>query len=92
MLLQIWDGLTLLILYPYAVTRIEAKSEDMYMQLDVATEVYPVKIGDKFNMLLASTLNLDGTPDTGYYTQVMHLTHLTDSSANCTNSEMQMQL
>ncbi|CAN6176946.1 unnamed protein product [Urochloa humidicola] len=41
----------------------------MYMQLDVATEVYPMRVGDKFNMVLAPTLNLDGTPDTGYYTQ-----------------------
>ncbi|KAL6603239.1 hypothetical protein ACP70R_043600 [Stipagrostis hirtigluma subsp. patula] len=53
------------------VTRIEARSEqfDMYMQLDVATEVYPMRAGDKFTMVLAPTLNLDGTPDTGYYTQ-----------------------
>lgn len=53
------------------VNRIEARSEqlDMYMQLDVATDIYPMSIGDKFTMVLAPTLNLDGTPDTGYYTQ-----------------------
>ncbi|TVU07766.1 hypothetical protein EJB05_41135 [Eragrostis curvula] len=53
------------------VSRIVAKNEsfDMYMQLDVATEVYPMKINDKFTMVLTSTLNLDGTQDTGYYTQ-----------------------
>ncbi|KAJ1273361.1 hypothetical protein BS78_06G274200 [Paspalum vaginatum] len=51
------------------VTRIEAHSDQMYMQLDVATEVYPMRPNDKFNMLLVTTLNLDGTPDTGYYTQ-----------------------
>uniref|UniRef100_A0ACD5Z757 Uncharacterized protein n=1 Tax=Avena sativa TaxID=4498 RepID=A0ACD5Z757_AVESA len=53
------------------VNRIEAKSEqlDMYMQLDVATDIYPMSTGDKFTMVLAPTLNLDGTPDTGYYTQ-----------------------
>ncbi|XP_059630472.1 DNA-directed RNA polymerases II and V subunit 8A-like [Cornus florida] len=53
------------------VTRVEAHSEqfDMYMVLDVNTEIYPVDVGDKFMMVLASTLNLDGTPDTGYYTQ-----------------------
>ncbi|KAF0894557.1 hypothetical protein E2562_001859 [Oryza meyeriana var. granulata] len=53
------------------VSRIEARSEqfDMYMQLDVATEVYPMRPGDKFTMVLAPTLNLDGTPDTGFYTQ-----------------------
>ncbi|KAF8687485.1 hypothetical protein HU200_043180 [Digitaria exilis] len=51
------------------VTRIEAHNEQMYMQLDIATEIYPMRVGDKFNMVLAPTLNLDGTPDTGYYTQ-----------------------
>ena len=42
----------------------------MYMQLDVATDIYPMSTGGKFTMVLAPTLNLDGTPDTGYYTQV----------------------
>ncbi|XP_044361044.1 DNA-directed RNA polymerases II, IV and V subunit 8B [Triticum aestivum] len=53
------------------IIRIEAKSEqlEMYMQLDVATDVYPMHVGDKFTMVLAPTLNLDGTPDTGFYTQ-----------------------
>ncbi|EER93104.1 hypothetical protein BDA96_01G014000 [Sorghum bicolor] len=53
------------------VSRVEARSEQlgMYMQLDVATDVYPLRAGEKFNMVLAPTLNLDGTPDTGYYTQ-----------------------
>ncbi|WVZ87588.1 hypothetical protein U9M48_034201 [Paspalum notatum var. saurae] len=51
------------------VTRIEAHSDQVYMQLDVATEVYPMRANDKFNMVLVRTLNLDGTPDTGYYTQ-----------------------
>ncbi|ERN20556.1 hypothetical protein AMTR_s00070p00019820 [Amborella trichopoda] len=53
------------------VSRIEARSEqfDMFMQLDVNTEVYPLNVGDKFTMVLAPTLSLDGTPDTGYFTQ-----------------------
>ncbi|XP_066364373.1 DNA-directed RNA polymerases II, IV and V subunit 8B-like [Miscanthus floridulus] len=53
------------------VSRVEAHSEqlDTFMQLDVATDVYPVRAGEKFNMVLAPTQNLDGTPDTGYYTQ-----------------------
>ncbi|KAI3956234.1 hypothetical protein MKW98_017039 [Papaver atlanticum] len=53
------------------VSRIEARSEqfDMFMHLDVNTEVYPLRTGDKFTMVLASTLSLDGTPDTGYFTQ-----------------------
>ncbi|TXG48056.1 hypothetical protein EZV62_027350 [Acer yangbiense] len=52
------------------VSRIEGRSQncDMYMLLDVNTEVYRMRIGDKFTMALAHTLNLDGTPDTGYYT------------------------
>ncbi|MFQ6640875.1 hypothetical protein Gotur_014325 [Gossypium turneri] len=57
------------------VTRIEARSQncDMYMHLDVNTEIYPMHVGDKFTMALAHTLNLDGTPDTGYYTPVVFL-------------------
>ncbi|RWR88440.1 RNA polymerase [Cinnamomum micranthum f. kanehirae] len=53
------------------VSRIEARSEqfDMYMQLDVNTEIYPLHVGEKFTMVLAPTLSLDGTPDSGYYTQ-----------------------
>jgi hypothetical protein len=59
------------------VTRIEAHSEnEMCMQLDVATEVYSMRVGDTFNMVLALTLNLDGSTDTGYYTQVTHLISL----------------
>ncbi|MQL95587.1 hypothetical protein Taro_028262 [Colocasia esculenta] len=53
------------------VSRIVAHSEqfDMDMQLDVNTEVYPMRVGDKFTTVLAPTLNLDGTPDTGYFMQ-----------------------
>ncbi|WOK99385.1 RNA polymerase [Canna indica] len=53
------------------VTRIEARSEqfDMYMHLDVNTEIYPLNVGDKFTMVLTPTLSLDGTPDTGYFMQ-----------------------
>ncbi|KAG8098926.1 hypothetical protein GUJ93_ZPchr0013g34817 [Zizania palustris] len=53
------------------VTRIEARSEqfDMFMQLDVATDVYPLDVGNKFTMVLVPTLNLDGTPDNGFFTQ-----------------------
>ncbi|PWZ37997.1 DNA-directed RNA polymerases II and V subunit 8A [Zea mays] len=42
----------------------------MCMQLDVATEVYSMRVGDTFNMVLALTLNLDRSTDTGYYTQI----------------------
>lgn len=52
-----------------AVSRIEARSEqfDMYMKLDVNTEVYPMHAGEKFAMVLAPTLSLDGTNDNGLY-------------------------
>ncbi|KAL2245980.1 UNVERIFIED_CONTAM: DNA-directed RNA polymerases II and V subunit 8A [Sesamum indicum] len=52
------------------VSRIAARSEqfDMLLHLDVNIEIYPMRVGEKFMMVLASTLNLDGTPDTGYYT------------------------
>lgn len=55
------------------VSRIEARSEqfDMFMQLDINTEIYPMHVGDKFTMVLAPTLNLDGTPDSGYFVQVL---------------------
>ncbi|GJN39236.1 hypothetical protein PR202_gb28341 [Eleusine coracana subsp. coracana] len=56
------------------VSRIEAKSHEMYMQLDVATEVYPLKKDEQFTMVLTTTLNLDGTPDSGYYTQAARKT------------------
>ncbi|XP_020221883.1 DNA-directed RNA polymerases II, IV and V subunit 8B [Cajanus cajan] len=54
------------------VTRIEARSEkfDMFMHLDINSEIYPLKVGQTFTMVLVSTPNPDGTPDTGYYTQI----------------------
>jgi DNA-directed RNA polymerase I, II, and III subunit RPABC3 len=53
------------------VSRIEARSEqfDMHMVLDVNIDVYPVSVGEKFTIAFAPTLNLDGTPDTGYFIQ-----------------------
>ncbi|KAJ4827383.1 DNA-directed RNA polymerases II, IV and V subunit 8B [Turnera subulata] len=51
------------------VTRIEAHSvkSEMEMQLDINSEVYPMAVREKFTMVLAHTLNMDGTPDTGYF-------------------------
>ncbi|CAA2997480.1 DNA-directed RNA polymerases II and V subunit 8A-like [Olea europaea var. sylvestris] len=51
------------------VTRITAKSDqfDMLMVLDINSDIYPMHVGEKFMMVLASTLNLDGTPDSGYF-------------------------
>ena len=47
------------------VSRISGTSSDMQtlMTLDVNTELYPVATGEGIQMLLASTLNLDGTKD-----------------------------
>lgn len=55
------------------VTRIEAKSEKhgMSMQLDVNTEIYPIKIGERFIMVLSPTLNWNGAPVSDYQSQVV---------------------
>lgn len=55
------------------VSRIEASSEqyDMFMQLDVNIEAYPIQAGEKFRMVLAPTLHLDGADVTDYFTQVI---------------------
>ncbi|KAL3752686.1 hypothetical protein ACJRO7_000140 [Eucalyptus globulus] len=48
-------------------TEAQSKRFDMFMHLDVNTEIYPVK-GRKFTLAIPTTLYLDGTPDTGYHT------------------------
>lgn len=40
------------------------------MQLDVNTEVYPIKQEERYAVKLTTTLDPDGTPDTAYYTPV----------------------
>jgi len=47
------------------VGRISGKSTDSLsdMTLDVNTDLYPISVGETVQMLLASTLNLDGTKD-----------------------------
>ena len=47
------------------VSRITASSLDNScdISLDVNTELYPVMVGDKLTLNLASTLNLDGSKD-----------------------------
>lgn len=54
---------------PPAVTRCVCKgvSYEMDMVLDVNTEVYPVREGDRYSCAIASTLSLDGKPDSGEY-------------------------
>eukprot|EP01116_Phalansterium_solitarium_P011671 TRINITY_DN27431_c0_g1_i1.p1 TRINITY_DN27431_c0_g1~~TRINITY_DN27431_c0_g1_i1.p1 ORF type:complete len:147 (+),score=34.60 TRINITY_DN27431_c0_g1_i1:78-518(+) len=55
------------------VSRIICDSENYEMQLhlDVNTDVYPLDLerNNKFTMLLASTLNLDGSADSGEFDQ-----------------------
>lgn len=55
----------------FAVNRLICKSEtyEMDLSLDIASEVYPLKTGDKFSMCLRSTLRRDGKPDDGEYDQ-----------------------
>ena len=43
----------------------------MFMQLDVNTEIYPIKKEEKYALLLTPTLHSDGTGDSGYYGQVL---------------------
>ncbi|KAF9670701.1 hypothetical protein SADUNF_Sadunf13G0096000 [Salix dunnii] len=54
------------------VSRIEARSErlELFMQLDVNTEVYPIKQEERYAVKLTTTLDPDGTPDTGYYNPI----------------------
>ena len=56
---------------PSARTR--AYSRDSFQQdliLDINCELYKVAVGTKLHVLLAKTLNLDGTADEKYYNQV----------------------
>ena len=59
-----------------AVSRIEGASEqlDFDLALDVNTEIYELKIGNKFTLALALTLSLDGAPDEGQFDQVWQTT------------------
>lgn len=47
------------------VSRISGQSSnaDTSLSLDVNTEIYPLVTGDSISVVLASTLNLDGTKD-----------------------------
>lgn len=47
------------------VARISAISADSqtFMTLDINIELYPMALGDRFSLLLASTLSLDGNKD-----------------------------
>jgi DNA-directed RNA polymerases I, II, and III subunit RPABC3 len=52
------------------VSRVKGTGENLGMDLilDVNSEIYPVKLGDRLNIALSKTINLDGTPsDEGSY-------------------------
>ncbi|KAL2940070.1 DNA-directed RNA polymerases II and V subunit 8A [Bienertia sinuspersici] len=58
------------------VSRIEAQSDkfDAYILLDVNIDVYRINKDKRYTIGLATTLDLDGTPDTGYYNQTSRAT------------------
>jgi len=64
------------------VSRITATSADSLtiVSLDINTELYPVTVGDPIQLMLASTLNLDGTKDEqkGWRPQAMGESTLAD--------------
>lgn len=51
------------------VSRIFCDSESFKMELilDVNTQIYPIDLGQKFRMMICSSLYDDGTPDDGVY-------------------------
>lgn len=51
------------------VSRFVCRSElyEFDLTLDVNIDIYPLKVGDKFNLVLARTIHTDGTPETGSY-------------------------
>ena len=56
-------------LFLLSVSRLHCESESFKMDLilDVNSQIYPVELGDKFRLVLASTLKEDGTPDDGEF-------------------------
>ena len=44
---------------------------DIFMQLDLHSEAYSIQTGEKFRMVLAPTLHLDGSEVTDYFIQVI---------------------
>jgi DNA-directed RNA polymerase I, II, and III subunit RPABC3 len=49
--------------------RLTEEGYDMHLDLDVNTDLWPLELGERFTFALASTLSLDGAPDTGAYDQ-----------------------
>jgi DNA-directed RNA polymerase I, II, and III subunit RPABC3 len=52
------------------VNRLICSSDNgLDMVLDINSQLYKLELGDKFSLMLASTLNLDGTPDANEFNQ-----------------------
>ena len=51
------------------VSRLHCESESFKMDLilDINNWIYPMELGDKFRLVLATTLREDGFPDTGIF-------------------------
>uniref|UniRef100_A0A383VV07 DNA-directed RNA polymerases I, II, and III subunit RPABC3 n=1 Tax=Tetradesmus obliquus TaxID=3088 RepID=A0A383VV07_TETOB len=51
------------------VSRYICRSElyEFDLAIDINIDIYPLKVGDKFNLVLATTINRDGAPETGKY-------------------------
>ncbi|ESN91528.1 hypothetical protein HELRODRAFT_165578 [Helobdella robusta] len=51
------------------VSRLKCESESFKMDLilDVNTQIYPIELGDKFRMVIATSMREDGVPDDGEY-------------------------
>lgn len=51
------------------VSRLKCESESFKMDLiiDINTQIYPIQLGDKFRMVIATGLHEDGVPDDGEY-------------------------
>ena len=48
----------------------------MDLILDINSWVYPMDLGDKFRLVLATTLREDGFPDTGMFDRILFITWL----------------
>jgi len=62
------------------VSRIVGRSDnyDMSLVLDYNSVIYRLPVAQKFQLLLASTLNLDGTPDSNAFNQDSNIPTLMD--------------
>ena len=70
----------LLIRFLSPVSRIEAQSQtyNLHLTLDVNTEIYPLKVNDRFSLAIASTLRKDGIADEGCFDQSGFESHADD--------------